>query len=104
MASLPYRSCLATTSLYPPLSIARDENPFSEGVGSCPSIPCDVNVIMGSSGSSGVSWPQELHRQTTKAVVPASYAHNLDSNDVCKSQRWISFNPPQFYSFHSVSA
>lgn len=97
MASLPYRNCLA--SLYPPLLIARDENLFSEGGDSCPSIPCDVNVIMASSGSSGVSWPQELDRQTTKAVVPASYAHNLHSKGVCKSQRWISFNPPQFIAF-----
>lgn len=75
MASLPCRNCLA--SLHPPLLIAQDEN-----------------------RSRDVSWPQELDRQASKAVVPASYAHNFHSNAVCKSQRWISFNPPQFYSFH----
>lgn len=38
--------------------------------------------------------------QASHESCGASYARNSHSDSVCKSQRWISFNPPRFYSFH----
>lgn len=92
MASLPCGNCLA--SLHPPLLIVQDENLFSEAGGRCPSIPGGVNVTMGVIRQQWCVLASRTDRQATKAVVPASYAHSLHSDSVCKSQRWISFSSP----------
>lgn len=82
-----------------PILIAQDENLFSEAGGSSPSVPPDARVIMAVLRQQCCVLASGAGKASHESCG-ASYAQNLHSDSVCKSQRWISFNPPQFYGFH----